>query len=75
MDRRFSQLYSELRDLETQLDAPDPPVRELAADWTRFEERIRSMRVPATSTRALYTLREHARLARERLQALQARAV
>ena len=74
MDRRFNRFYGELRQFEARMDAPDPPIPELATDWSRFDERIRRMRVPGSSTRALYTLRAHARLVGERLTALESRS-
>ena len=70
IDRRLNLIYADLRTLETRLEAPNPPRDELAADWRRVEERIRATHIPRRYSRAVYTLKQHANLVRDRLALL-----
>jgi len=66
VDRRLTGLYAELRAIEARV-AAGAGGGDVAAELDRLEEKIHTTRVPASYTRALYTLKQHAGLVRERL--------
>jgi hypothetical protein len=70
VDRRLNLLYADLRSIEARLEAPNPQPDELAADWRRLEEKIRTAHIPRRYARAVYTLKQHARLVGDRLARL-----
>jgi TRAP-type uncharacterized transport system substrate-binding protein len=63
---RLDQIYGELRQVDRQM-GEEKSREDLVADLERLEGRVRQMRVPAKYARALYTLRQHVTLVRERL--------
>jgi TRAP transporter TAXI family solute receptor len=68
--RRIVRMYSDLRDLETgaaSLDA-GAPIDELNAGLDRLEDKARHLHVPLFCSDALYTLRVHIALVRERIK-------
>jgi TRAP transporter TAXI family solute receptor len=67
VNARLNRLYRELRDLEGRIDRNES-CEDVAAVLERLEGRTRQMRVPARNARALYTLRHHLTLVRERLE-------
>jgi len=72
VDRRLNLLYADLRGIEARMEEPNPPREELEAEWRRLEERIRTTHIPRRYTRAVYTLKQHAKLVRDRLARLDA---
>jgi len=66
VDFRLSRLYKVLRGIEAHLDLGEDR-RIVLADFERLEKRVRQMHVPARNARALYTLRQHLNLVRDRL--------
>lgn len=67
MERRIDKLYEELRGIEGRMDAPGARMEELDRELDAFDERVRTVRVPASYARTLYTLKHHASLVRGRL--------
>jgi hypothetical protein len=63
---RLSRLYGELRGIETRIGAPGFAAADIVRDLERFEEKIRRTRVPQWHAQALYTLKQHAGLVRDR---------
>ena len=74
VDRRLNQLYADLRRIEERMETANPALADLSTDWSKFEDRVRKTNVPKAYARALYTLKSHASLVRERLSALETRA-
>jgi hypothetical protein len=70
MRRRIFQLYGELKFIEIQLErrGAEQDAGDLLARLNRLEERANHLRVPMSFTQMLYTLRDHIRLVRDRLQ-------
>ena len=70
MRRRIVRLYGELRLVERELDArpPGTPVEDLTLALSRLEERADQVKVPNAFAGALYDLRAHVGLVRERLR-------
>jgi TRAP-type uncharacterized transport system substrate-binding protein len=66
VDTRLNKIYGELRDLEGRIDGGEPS-KDLADTLHDLEQRTMQMHVPAKYDRALYTLRQHLNLVRERL--------
>jgi len=67
MERRINRLYEELRGIEGRIELPGEDSEALERDLDRLDERIRETRIPASYARAIYTLKHHASLVRERL--------
>ena len=67
MERRINRLYEGLRGIEARIGAPDASPESLERELDDFDERVRAVRVPASYARAIYTLKHHASLVRERL--------
>jgi len=67
MERRINRLYEELRKIEDRIGASGESTEGLARELDRFDERVLATRVPASYARAIYTLKHHATLVRERL--------
>lgn len=66
VDSRINRIYTDLRDLETRSEGGD--LRgDLSGELKRLEKKVTQMRVPSNHSRALYTLRQHLILVRERL--------
>jgi hypothetical protein len=59
--------YNELREIDRRIETADPP-KNLGEDLERLEKTVRQMRVTSKKARALYTLRQHLTLVRERLR-------
>jgi len=72
VDRRLNLVYADLRSIEARMEEPNPPRDELEADWRRLEEKIRTTHIPRRYARAVYTLKQHATLVRDRLARLDA---
>jgi TRAP-type uncharacterized transport system substrate-binding protein len=66
IDFRLSRIYKELRGIEDHLDQGEDR-KIVLADVERLEKKVRQMHVPARNARALYFLRQHLNLVRERL--------
>ena len=66
VDSRLNRIYTDLRELETRSERGDSR-EELSAELKRLEDKVTQMRVPSNHSRALYTLRQHLILVRERL--------
>jgi TRAP transporter TAXI family solute receptor len=66
VDTRLNKIYGELRDLEGRIDGGEPS-KDLADSLHDLEQRTMQMHVPTKYDRALYTLRQHLNLVRERL--------
>ena len=64
VNARLNRIYRELRDVDDRIDRGE----DVTASLERLEDRARHMRVPARNARALYTLRQHLRLVRHRLE-------
>lgn len=67
VDRRLNRIYAELRAIEARAGMPGASAKDLATKLDRLEDRVHGMRIPAAFARELYTLKQHARLVRERL--------
>jgi TRAP-type uncharacterized transport system substrate-binding protein len=67
VDRRLNRVYAELRAIEARAGTASASPTHLAAEFDRLEEKVHGMRIPAAYARELYTLKQHARLVRERL--------
>jgi hypothetical protein len=67
VNTRLNRLYRELRGVEGRIDRNESR-EDVAAILEGLEKRTRQMRVPARNARALYTLRHHVTLVRERLE-------
>jgi len=67
VNTRLNRLYRELRDVEGRIDRNESH-EDVAAILEGLENKTRQMRVPARNARALYTLRHHVTLVRERLE-------
>jgi TRAP-type uncharacterized transport system substrate-binding protein len=70
MRRRIVRLYGELRLLEHELDGrpPGAPVDDVAEALARFEKRVDQARLPNAYAGAIYTLRLHVGIVRDRLR-------
>jgi hypothetical protein len=66
VNARLNRIYRELRSIDTEIDGGEPRA-EAAEHLRRLERRVRQMRVPVRNARAVYTLRQHLNLVRERL--------
>jgi TRAP transporter TAXI family solute receptor len=68
--RRILGLYTELRRLEHEVDARGPGTvsEELTARLDELEQRAHEVKLPATYSPMLYTLRDHMALVRKRLE-------
>jgi TRAP transporter TAXI family solute receptor len=67
VNTRLNRIYTALRKIDARIDGPE--AREVVAgDLQRLDKKVRRMRVPARNTRALYTLRQHLDLVRERVE-------
>ena len=64
---RLNRLYGELRDIEGRMDLGESR-GSLAERFERLEDRVRHIHVPTRNARALYTLRQHLNLVRERMR-------
>jgi TRAP-type uncharacterized transport system substrate-binding protein len=69
VDRRLSHVYVELRAIEARAGT-GASSRDIAAELDRLDAKVHGMRIPAPYARELYTLKQHARLVRERLRAV-----
>ena len=67
MEGRIDGLYQELRGIEGRIGAPAANTDELDRELDAFDEKVRTVRVPASYARTLYTLKHHASLVRGRL--------
>jgi hypothetical protein len=67
MERRIDNLYEELGGIEGRIGAAGESPEELERELDRFDDRVRTVRVPASYARTLYTLKHHASLVRQRL--------
>jgi TRAP-type uncharacterized transport system substrate-binding protein len=67
-ERRLNGVYAELRSIEARVGAPGSSSKDLEAELDRLESRAHGMRVPTSYARAVYTLKQHAQLVRERLK-------
>jgi len=65
-DRRLNRLYTELQAIEARVGAFGSTDPSLRAELDLFDEKVGKARVPASYARALYTLKQHAHLVRER---------
>ena len=65
VDSRLDRIYGELRDLEARGEKESLETQ--AEELARLEKKVTEMRVPGKHSRALYTLRQHVHLVRERL--------
>jgi TRAP-type uncharacterized transport system substrate-binding protein len=66
VDTRLNRLYKQLRRIEEEIDSGES--REtLSAEFEHLEEQVRHLHVPTRNARALYTLRQHLSLVRQRL--------
>jgi hypothetical protein len=70
MRRPIFRFYGELKFIEIQLErrGAEQDADDLLAQLNRLEERANHLRVPVSFTQMLYTLRDHIRLVRDRLQ-------
>jgi TRAP-type uncharacterized transport system substrate-binding protein len=70
MRRRIVHLYGELRLLEREIEGrpPGAPVDDVAEALARFERRVDQARLPNAYTGAIYTLRLHVGIVRDRLR-------
>jgi hypothetical protein len=70
MRRRIVRLYGELRLLERELEGrpPGTPVDDVAEALGRFEKKVDQAKLPNAYAGALYTLRLHVGLVRDRLR-------
>jgi TRAP-type uncharacterized transport system substrate-binding protein len=69
-DRRLNRLYTELQSIEARLGTPGSSPQNLRGEFDRLVEKARKTRVPASYASALYTLKNHAKMVRERLDEL-----
>jgi hypothetical protein len=67
MEGRIDGLYQDLRGIEGRIAAPGANAEELERELDHFDERVRTVRVPASYARTLYTLKHHSSLVRGRL--------
>jgi uncharacterized protein len=67
VDRRLNRIYVELRAIEARARTRGASSQDLAEELDRLEDKVHGMRIPAGYARELYTLKQHARLVRERL--------
>jgi TRAP-type uncharacterized transport system substrate-binding protein len=65
--RRLNRLYAELREIEERLETAGADTSEVASALNRLEDKVGRTRVPSFHARALYTLKHHVGLVRERL--------
>ena len=66
VNMRLNRIYKELRAIDARTDAPES--RDVViADLQSLEKRVRLMRVPTRNARAVFTLRQHLNLVKERL--------
>jgi TRAP-type uncharacterized transport system substrate-binding protein len=65
VNARLDKVYGELREVDRQID--EGSKENLAEGLEGLEKKVREMRVPARHARALYTLRQHVTVVRERL--------
>src|SRR5262249_20846578 len=66
VETRLNRLYKELRGIEARIDEGESR-KELSAELEQLEEKIRQTKVPTSSARLLYTLRQHLAVVEERL--------
>ena len=66
-DRRLNRLYTELQAIEARVGAPGSSPESLQAELDRLVQKARKTRVPSSYASALYTLKDHAKIVRERL--------
>jgi TRAP transporter TAXI family solute receptor len=66
MDTRLNKIYGQLRDLEGRIDDGEPH-KDLANTLRDLEQKTMQLHLPTKYDRALYTLRQHLNLVRERI--------
>lgn len=66
-DRRVNGLYAELRAIEARIGAAESSRESILRELDAFDEKVRMLRVPSSYTSAVYTLKDHANLVRERV--------
>ena len=66
VNARLNRIYRQLRTVDDRIDRGES-LEDVAASLERLERRVHSIHVPSRNARALYTLRQHLNLVRERL--------
>jgi TRAP-type uncharacterized transport system substrate-binding protein len=66
-DRRLNRLYTELQAIEARVGTAGSSPQSLRVELDRLVQKARKTRVPSSYASALYTLKDHANIVRERL--------